>query len=197
MTVDKRLNILFKLLMLAVVLSPFNYNIYSIRPLDIVLIIFIAYAIPLIDTKSMNFKSVLLFFVIFIASMIMGSLFSTNDSSIVRGFFLYKYILPFLLIAVLYSIPFSSKQVDLLVKFLFIAYLFLVLWVFIAIMDHILFAPRHISGFRPAFPFRDNPFHRRRILCPRCVGSRLTFGFVLLRSSGGCVCDRIICRNSL
>ena len=159
MTIDKRLDILFKLLVLAIVLSPFNYNIYSIRPLDIVLVIFILFAIPIINVQSNNLKSVLLFFGIFTASIVMGSLFSNNDTHILRGIFLYKYLLPFLLIAILYSMPFTSKQVDLLVKFLFFVYLFLVIWVFIAVMDHILFAPRHISGFRPAFPFRDNPFH--------------------------------------
>lgn len=159
MTIDKRLDILFKLLIIAILLSPFNYNIYSIRPLDIVLMIFILFALPIIDIKSSNFKSVLLFFVIFTVSMAMGALFSTNDSSILRGLFLYKYLLPFLLIAVLYSIPFSSRQIDLLVKFLLFAYLFLVIWVFVAVMDHILFAPRHLVAFRPAFPFRDNPFH--------------------------------------
>ncbi len=159
MTIDKRLDILFKLLILAVMLSPFNYNIYSIRPLDIVLIIFIILAIPMINIQSNNLKSVLLFFTIFTVSIAMGAIFSSNDTNLLRGLFIYKYLLPFLLIAVVYSIPFNSKQLDLLVKVLFFAYLFLVIWVFIAVLDHILFAPKHISSFRPAFPFRDNPFH--------------------------------------
>ncbi len=159
MTIDRRLNILFKLLILAIILSPFNYNINSIRPLDIVLVIFILLAMPIISVQSKNLKSVLLFFIIFAASIAMGSLYSSNDTSIVRGLFIYKYLLPFLLIAVLYCIPFNSKQIDLLLKSLFFVYLFLVLWVFIAILEHNLYDPRKLMSFRPALPFRDDPIH--------------------------------------
>ena len=155
MTIDKRLDILFKLLMLAIILSPFNYNIYSIRPLDIVVIIFILLALPIIDVRSSNFKSVFLFFVVFSASIIMGSLFSTNETNIFKGIFIYKYLLPFLLIAVLYSMPFNAKQIDTMLKLLFYIYLFLVFWVFFDMIEHS-FKQNAYPQHRPAFPFRDN-----------------------------------------
>ena len=155
MTIDKRLDILSKLLILAIILSPFNYNIYSIRPLDIVVIIFILLALPIIDVKSINFKSAFLFFAVFSASIIMGSLFSTNEAHILKGIFIYKYLLPFLLIAVLYSIPFNSKQIDTILKLLFYIYLFLVFWVFFDMIEHA-FKENAYPQHRPAFPFRDN-----------------------------------------
>ena len=160
MTIDRRLDILFKLLIIAILLSPFNYNVYSIRPLDIVLVIFILFAIPIINIKSNNFKISSLFFVIFTASIVMGALFSTNETHILRGIFIYKYLLPFLLIAVLYSMPFSSKQIDQLLKLLFYVYLFLVFWVFADMIDYRFIEQRTYIAHRPAFPFRDNSIEK-------------------------------------
>lgn len=155
MTIDKRLDILLKLLLLAILLSPFNYSIYSIRPLDIVLVTFILFAIPIINTKRINLTSALLFFAIFIFSIIMGSIFSANETHILNGIFIYKYLLPFLLIAALYSMPLNSKQLDLLVKYSFYIYLFLVFWVFFDMIEWHFRYDTYIAH-RPAFPFRDN-----------------------------------------
>ena len=146
-------NFSYILLLLSVVSYPINYSIGGLRLIDALFFLSLFISIPFLTIKKNNLLLVLLFFGVFSMSILFGMILIGNFSTD-RLIFVYKYLYPFCLILILFNLNLSSKQLNMLVKFMFFSHLALSAWVFLYI--YLVSTGKIYGSFRVSFPFSND-----------------------------------------
>ena len=140
--------------LIIIIAYPINIELgFSIRIIDMmVLFALIIFFLNYKFKKSVITNLSFILFFIYLISTIYGML-NVGIKNYENFFFIYKYILPFLLILLLSNLKLKYSSINKLIKVAVFVYLFMIVWVYFFI--GLSFVGVFPLGLRPAFPFTD------------------------------------------
>ena len=148
--------VLFATLLIAT--YPINYPLLlSLRPVDIVLILFAIWSISKLRVK---FKPVPIligvFYIFYLLSTLYGVLF-LGVVNLQNFAFIYKYSVLFICIWLVLSSKPEEKQITFLLKLLLFSFIVVIAYEYVSLYTFKIWQPNLASKFRPNFPF-TKPF---------------------------------------
>ena len=152
MTISLR-NFSFVLLLLSAIAYPINYSTVGIRILDILFFLSALVSLPFLTLKRNNLLLVLLFFLVFLISILCGFIL-VGDFNSEKLIFLYKYFYPFALIFIFYNLNLDYTQLNTLLKCMLASHVALVVWTFV--YNYLVSTGQLYGSFRPSFPFSND-----------------------------------------
>lgn len=142
------------LLVLVALLYPVNYSLaLKLRIADILILLLVFASLPYLRVRDLDvFVLIIAFFAFYTASTLYGIL-AFGVVTPTNFLFVYKYIIAFVLIWVISSIPLEPQRLQSLQKVSFLVFYLLVAWVFV----YVLLRARGVlrGSIRVSFPFSN------------------------------------------
>lgn len=150
--------VVFSILLIAT--YPINYSLFlSLRPVDIVLILFAIWGVLNNDIKLQSFSLLIgIFYILYLLSVVYGVLCIgiVNPQNFA---FIYKYSVLFICVWLFLSSDLNEWQVKFLLKILFFSFIALIVYEFVSLYRFKILFPELANRFRPNFPF-TKPFYK-------------------------------------
>jgi len=150
--------VVFSILLIAT--YSINYSLFlSLRPVDIVLILFAIWGVLNNDIKLRSFSLLIgVFYLLYLLSVVYGVLCIgiVNPQNFA---FIYKYSVLFICVWLFLSSDLNEWQIKFLLKILFFSFIALIVYEFISLYRFRILFPELASRFRPNFPF-TKPFNK-------------------------------------